>query len=944
MNLNIKKVGKAVAGSALLVGATLTGAAGFAAAQNSDSGSMDLGDYPAPFVAEDGTVESSVVVGESAKTADVVGGINIAGSLSQAAFTTEEVSVGTGTAGSWSAENGITLNRQNSDLFLNDETDAEETRLDASDLNVLATTTFDSEDNEEVEVEHDVYVGQQNQNFNSGVGDVDDPVLHVQNPTNPESGATNNLFSAEVEFSETMDFTAAGESDPTLANGADEWIEDGDEIEMFGTEYSFSDESSTTELVFYGSSNRVEVDTGESATISSNSGEVTVESTFVSENGVTATVSVNGQTESIEEGDTVGPSGNIRISDIYRTGPDGQGRVAFSQGSNELTIDSSGDVEIDGDVVDGVQANVADNGNDFSTVDGITFYFGAADSDEDYVAAGEMYEAPLFGLEFHYGGLSGDVAENPAEAIEVEANEDGTASITVSDSTGDSADVTFVDNDQDSQDGDLGTSPIDLASDSGEFIATYEGEKLEEDDSVILNSNEEAAMYELTSVTEDLANADNGNGDVSVTLRNVVTGDTVTVEEDDIAVSDDEYDEAGTTSGTTSDDFYTLDSESIEGMDFDVTFYRGDDQVSFVRTGGETVQAFPNVYTESDAALTFTEEISWSQTQFNSTFSDTQELQLPSTVSSSDATVNLATDISNGQIVSANSGSGVGATSDGLGGEVTSQFEAGEVDYEISVADDGTVTVAPIADQEGETSGALTDPSAVVIQPEDDEDEEHAYIFTPDVSTDRGDVTTRYTGGSQSELDGNVVENDWLTADLDSEDNVEVGYNDYGAYTMYDSDNSDRDVFNLHLPAGQATSGLAVTGSDGSLSASGGSAGSVSSMTPAGWPDAAALDSEVTGSARNQDLVLVGGPAVNSLTQELAQEGKTMTADEYEEGQYTVQLVEDAFTEGNDALVVAGYAASDTRAASSYLANYMDNSGELSGQMEVTKTTVSTSQ
>jgi len=73
----LKKYGTAVAGTALLVGATLTGAA----AQTSGSSGTTLGDYPAPFVDDDGTVQSSIVGRDDAATADVVGTIDIAGSL-----------------------------------------------------------------------------------------------------------------------------------------------------------------------------------------------------------------------------------------------------------------------------------------------------------------------------------------------------------------------------------------------------------------------------------------------------------------------------------------------------------------------------------------------------------------------------------------------------------------------------------------------------------------------------------------------------------------------------------------------------------------------------------------------------------------------------------------------------------------------------------------------
>jgi S-layer protein (TIGR01564 family) len=120
----IKKAGKAVAGSALLVGATLTGAAGLAAAQDSgssgeDSGDLSLADYPTPFVGEDGTVNTAVVVGEQAATIDVVGAINIAGSLGNQAFTTEQVSAEGGSFG-FSATQGVTLTTANDDLYYGD--------------------------------------------------------------------------------------------------------------------------------------------------------------------------------------------------------------------------------------------------------------------------------------------------------------------------------------------------------------------------------------------------------------------------------------------------------------------------------------------------------------------------------------------------------------------------------------------------------------------------------------------------------------------------------------------------------------------------------------------------------------------------------------------------------------------------------------------------------
>ena len=121
-----------------------------------------------------------------------------------------------------------------------------------------------------------------------------------------------------------------------------------------------------------------------------------------------------------------------------------------------------------------------------------------------------------------------------------------------------------------------------------------------------------------------------------------------------------------------------------------------------------------------------------------------------------------------------------------------------------------------------------------------------------------------------------------------------------------------------------------------------GSTEGATTMTPTGFPQSAALDSEVTSSDReNSNMILVGGPAVNDLTAELADEGMTWNASEYEsnEGVGVLDLVEGAFSDGNHALVVAGHQADDTRAASEFIANYQEHAEDLA---EATTVQVST--
>ncbi len=102
-------------------------------------------------------------------------------------------------------------------------------------------------------------------------------------------------------------------------------------------------------------------------------------------------------------------------------------------------------------------------------------------------------------------------------------------------------------------------------------------------------------------------------------------------------------------------------------------------------------------------------------------------------------------------------------------------------------------------------------------------------------------------------------------------------------------------------------------------------------IEPQGTSEVGVLDSEASTS---QDLILVGGPDVNDLTEDLAEQGDSWTGDEYTEGEGLLQMVSDAFTDGYDALVVAGQTAEDTTAAGNFLADYDENLEDLEGKSQ----------
>ena len=147
---------------------------------------------------------------------------------------------------------------------------------------------------------------------------------------------------------------------------------------------------------------------------------------------------------------------------------------------------------------------------------------------------------------------------------------------------------------------------------------------------------------------------------------------------------------------------------------------------------------------------------------------------------------------------------------------------------------------------------------------------------------------------------------------------------------------TDKVTDNFSALAGQAVAGAAVTGADGSLEMGGGS-GSVQAASPTyQYAEGLLTDDGSVGQARdNENLVLVGGPAANSLTQDLVDQNQTMPAGDYTSGQGMIQMV-DGFSEGNSALVVAGATGEDTRTAAEFLADYRNNQDALEGNSEVT--------
>ncbi|RLJ01336.1 MAG: hypothetical protein DRP10_04295, partial [Candidatus Aenigmatarchaeota archaeon] len=84
-----------------------------------------------------------------------------------------------------------------------------------------------------------------------------------------------------------------------------------------------------------------------------------------------------------------------------------------------------------------------------------------------------------------------------------------------------------------------------------------------------------------------------------------------------------------------------------------------------------------------------------------------------------------------------------------------------------------------------------------------------------------------------------------------------------------------------------------------------------------------AFNTKVINGEIKKNLILVGGPCANNLVAVLANENKTLSCSDWLDGTHTgearIQLINDAFTTGKVALVVAGLNAENTQAACTVL-------------------------
>jgi len=228
----------------------------------------------------------------------------------------------------------------------------------------------------------------------------------------------------------------------------------------------------------------------------------------------------------------------------------------------------------------------------------------------------------------------------------------------------------------------------------------------------------------------------------------------------------------------------------------------------------------------------------------------------------------------------------------------------GNANYSLYIASPTATSFAIAATDNAASSTAFATPGVLVIEGLDENQESNtlAVRLDSDASYNRVDIPTN-----------NVYFTSTKTTNAGVSGSTQYRYVDqFGTYVAYESNLPG--TLSISYPSSQAQAAVGV--GKAPVSSSGGAAGSVTTQTvlPVNW-DVVKLDSEVSSADQSaNDMVLVGGPCINSLVAQLATAGKfPYTCDTWPGRDFgRVQVISDAFTAGKTALVIAGTRAADT--------------------------------
>ncbi len=388
----IKKI-MALTTGATMLGATLMGAM-----------AADLADYPSPLFIEDNAFNGAIVVGDDAKSEDVVGAIDIATSLQYVTAATAD----TTTSDSVTVEGeAVKIQTSSDNLNIGDNlTDVKTVALDEDDLpTVLADETFAADDGDDFDYEQKIGLGDALEFSHWADSDYNDkePTLGIRIPK-------GTLVSAyELDFKKDAESDVDSESDL-------EDIEDSS-IVILGNTYDIveADNATNVKLELMGGAVKDMMEQGQIKTYTIGEKDYEVEVTYIGGNPSKVKFKINGETtKTIEEDGThkLGDGTQIGVREILEeeAGEVTADQVEFYIGAEKLTLENGEELELNDEDVDNVDVGITASFGSTTKIQKIQINW-TADEDLFVTEDSEVLMPGLESFKLNYEGLTAPAGE-----------------------------------------------------------------------------------------------------------------------------------------------------------------------------------------------------------------------------------------------------------------------------------------------------------------------------------------------------------------------------------------------------------------------------------------------------------------------------------------------------------------------------------------------------
>ncbi|MBU5678971.1 MAG: S-layer protein [Candidatus Aenigmatarchaeota archaeon] len=372
-----------------------------------------LADYPAPFV-EDGRVNTLVVVGANAATADVVGAIDLAARLAGEVGLEGTCPACPGVAGAITVTGGTQITHDLNKLYLGEEFDTVKSLITGNDLpDLLGTKTFTDKEGNVVTYYEQIMLGNHSVTYGRPT-DFDKPELYVEFPT-------TEPYVLKVIFVGGLD----------TAN-----VDSSYSIKLFGKEYTFGSGTnlSANTIELYSSTGATSValtGVGDTETVTIGGKTLTFEvKGWDPQQTSKAYIYVNGKATSPYgwvEGSTYTVEGvKVYVNDVsvIRTGAQEETvSVLLFVGTDKLVLKDGQAVEKNDEALSGTSVSISSSGTKLNSLE-----IKVAPDTTKYLREDSPFVDPVFGsFRFSLNGMTPSLTSASRDLVKIE--ESGTRKV-----------------------------------------------------------------------------------------------------------------------------------------------------------------------------------------------------------------------------------------------------------------------------------------------------------------------------------------------------------------------------------------------------------------------------------------------------------------------------------------------------------------------------------